>query len=67
MVREGYSRSRKEEQELASVGRRRKEEGEERYFSQREQHGQNPGAGREVWAFEEQKEGLCDQKVENEG
>lgn len=67
MVREGYSRSLKEEQELASVGRRRKEEGEERYSSQREEHGQNPGAGREVWAFEEQKEGLCDQKVENEG
>lgn len=67
MVREGYSRSLKGEQELASIGRRRKEEGEEKYSSQREERGQNPGAGREVWAFEEQKEGLCDQKVQNEG
>lgn len=67
MVREGYSRSLKEELELASVRRRRHEEREGKDSSQREQHVQNPGAGRQVWAFEGQNEGLCDQKVESEG
>lgn len=33
MVREGYSRSLKEEPELASVGRRRHEEGRERILA----------------------------------
>lgn len=55
------------EPELASVGRRRQEEGEDKHSSQREQHVQNPGAGKQVWAFEGQNEGLCDQKVESEG
>lgn len=67
MVREGYSRSLKEELELAGVGRRRQEEGEDKHSSQREQHVENPGAGRQVCAFDGQNEGLCDQKVESEG
>jgi len=48
VVREGYSRSLKEELELGGVGRRRQEEGEDKHSSQREQHVENPGAGRQV-------------------